>query len=80
MYLAIDETVNKEDDNHIDNTNGANEMDWLNIAVNSYKDLLTFGFQLYGNVDAAIQYANENSTAGHKAKRLALEALGWEIK
>lgn len=55
-------------------------MDWLAKATSSYAQLLTNGFELYGTYEAAIAYANERSTAGIKAKKLALQSLGWEIK
>jgi len=54
-------------------------MDWLRIAIDSYKDNLRFGLELYNqDIEKAILYAKENSTAGSKAKELALEEMRAE--
>lgn len=52
-------------------------MNWLAKATSSYAQLLTSGLELHGTREAAILYANEHSTAGDKAKKLALQSLGW---
>jgi len=52
-------------------------MDWLKAAVDSYKELLVSGLELYGNKEKAIIYANNWSCSGNKAKEIALSELKW---
>lgn len=51
------------------------KMDWLREAIDGYKNKVELGLELYGDLESAIQYANDNSTAGAKAKSIALEEI-----
>lgn len=49
----------------------------MKVAVDSYKDFLISGLEIYGDKDKAIEYANKSSTAGSAAKAEAFKQLGW---
>ena len=51
-------------------------MNWLEEAVKSYKEKILLGLELYSNINDAIEYANNNSTVGSKAKIIAIDELG----
>ena len=52
-------------------------MNLLEVAVASYKEKVTFGLELFGNIEKAIEFANGQSTAGIKAKSIALQEMGY---
>ena len=47
-------------------------INWMDEAVAGYVKQLKTGMAIYNNVEKAIEYANENSCAGKKAKETAL--------
>ena len=50
-------------------------MNWIREAVESYKSKIELGLELYSDLDKAIEYANDNSTAGQKAKMIAISEI-----
>ena len=52
-------------------------IDWLKEAVDSYQKLLEMKYGIFGDIEKAIEKSNLSSTAGSKAKQIALERMGW---